>query len=357
MPSRNSSNRRSSSNRGSITQIKREEDLWDALSLSPPSNDSGLDVEFPTPRPRAAGRSSAQHIPRPPNQFICYRSHWWNENKHSAEVVRDHRQVSRLAGIAWKALPDSEKAKFAQQAEIAKQKHADKYPQYHYRPTGRASGSAKSKKRKATVDTDDEDDNDEWVPSSAKRRRVQRERVRSIVPKCESPSAPPTLSLPTPPTLAEDAPTPDLAPDTCSETSEPRVKLEEDAPVALVDAYEDDDGFVLTADIPPLDLYAGSLSSSKKTSVVLACDNPPALQYTVTPQFFKAETSSEARDAFLWCNSGYTNEVHLADELDSDDDAYHVPEFNSDVQFTNPFAIPFDAEFDDMGGFNANGPL
>ncbi|KAJ7071399.1 hypothetical protein C8F01DRAFT_1077524 [Mycena amicta] len=327
--------------RNSITETQGEDEAWEAQST--PSYDSDPDVDPPSPRPSSSSRRkqskrSSQYIPRPPNQFICFRSDWCKKNKDSAAVVRDHRQVSRLAGIEWKRLSAAQRETYAEKAEMAKQKHAEMYPQYHYKPSGRSSSSGKAKKRKAN--NDDSDDSDEWVPSSSKRRKVRRTSSATI--KLPDSPVPPVLSLPTP-AFIEDASTPELSLDSSSESPEPQPVL------FTLSEEEDADDFVLTADIPPLDLYAVAPTKEKSPSII-ACDSahlPPALQYNkVSSQFFKADISTEARDTFLWCN-----EEHIADELDLACEPYlgqDVPEFNSEVQFTNPFSVPFDTEFDEM---------
>ncbi|KAF7306510.1 HMG box domain-containing protein [Mycena indigotica] len=314
------------STRQSISKAEPEEYTWELPS--PPSYDSDLDVG-PSPSARKPNHSST-HIPRPPNQFICFRSDWWAKNKHRPDITRDHRQISRLAGIEWRALPDAERAKYAVKAEIAKQRHAKMFPQYHYKPGGRSSTSSKGKKRKVESD----DDADEWVPSSVKRRKFQ----QATSPPFEASAV---FASPLPSTVEEPS-TPELAADTSSESSEPQSVISAHDTESVHEDASDD--FVLTADIPPLDLYA--TTSVNKNSTIFACDAshvPPALQHNVDSQFFKPEVSTEARDMFLWCN-----QVQFVDEPDFVDDPYFVPDVNSEILFTNPFAMSFTSEFDQL---------
>ncbi|KAF5392553.1 hypothetical protein D9757_002176 [Collybiopsis confluens] len=73
------------------------------------------------------------HIPRPRNPFIIFRSHWRRRNCDPS-VKHNHQTISRLAGQAWKALLEEEKAPFRCQAENIKRQHAIDFPGYQYRP-------------------------------------------------------------------------------------------------------------------------------------------------------------------------------------------------------------------------------
>ncbi|KAH9921395.1 high mobility group box domain-containing protein [Fomitopsis serialis] len=79
-------------------------------------------------------KRDADHIPRPPNAFMLFRSELWAKEKIKSTVERDHRMISRMAGAAWNALPESERVPYRRLAELAKQRHAEAYPDYKYSP-------------------------------------------------------------------------------------------------------------------------------------------------------------------------------------------------------------------------------
>lgn len=74
------------------------------------------------------------HIPRPPNAFMLFRSEFWAKEKTKHTVERDHRMISRVAGKAWNDLSESERVPYRRMAEMAKRQHAELYPDYKYSP-------------------------------------------------------------------------------------------------------------------------------------------------------------------------------------------------------------------------------
>ncbi|KAF7320114.1 HMG box domain-containing protein [Mycena kentingensis (nom. inval.)] len=365
-PQRNS--RRSSKRKASVS-IKLEPDVSEPnLSLAATSDVDVKPSTIALSAPRPKKPSHPGHIPRPPNQFICYRSYWWEQNKKSedpAQIVTDHRLVSKMAAEDWRKLSAEERDPFARLAQIAKQDHAQMYPMYAYKPSGQvlSSGPGASKKgkgaskRRRSTKAEDDDDYDEWVPSSrsSKRRKVRRPRDddgSSVASEHEDLVA----SAPTPPPAllpVEDAPTPELSRDTptSSETSEAHsitFTLEEQGS-DLDGIYElEDDEFVLTSDIPPLDLDEGAAATKKEPrdeaqiGSTAAVSAPASLQFaSVSPQFFKSDVPVEARDSLLW-----TSNLQLGDASYLDNELLDP---NPDIHFTNPFlnADVFHSEFDE----------
>lgn len=86
---------------------------------------------------------SRPHIPRPPNAFMIFRSHFL---KLDAADCLDRRQqnLSRLAGTAWNSLTSDEKAKWHEEAAQALLKHQQEYPNYKFTPAPRGSRRAKN---------------------------------------------------------------------------------------------------------------------------------------------------------------------------------------------------------------------
>ncbi|KAI0666244.1 hypothetical protein C8Q78DRAFT_1083184 [Trametes maxima] len=111
---------------------------------SPPLPTTKL-VPLSSPRSSHSRKKKPGHIPRPPNAFMIFRSELWSKEKIKADVERDHRQISRIAGSLWNALSDEERAPYVALAEEAKQEHHRKYPEYKYSPTYRRDKPGKRK--------------------------------------------------------------------------------------------------------------------------------------------------------------------------------------------------------------------
>ncbi|KAJ7102413.1 hypothetical protein B0H15DRAFT_329691 [Mycena belliarum] len=242
------------------------------------------------------------HIPRPPNSFICFRSDYCAVLDGT---VPNHRVVSKLAGQAWAELDSIERKKYKDIAQEKKRLHAIKYPDYAYAPSARPSG--KSKKRKADDDCDYEDRR-----PHPKRRRSRGGRSLKVVvgggydsdgpispTNCGRKRARPALTE-TPSPLIARSQTPELALNTPSESSDPAPVLR--TPLLLSQASQlvcnydddDDDGFVPTGDIPPLDLYACAPS---KKSLEVAADYSVGLAMQAP---FKTEISKQTCDETMW---------------------------------------------------------
>ncbi|AMD18759.1 HBL143Wp [Eremothecium sinecaudum] len=93
---------------------------------APQAADEGLD------------KQSKQHIPRPRNAFILFRSHqqklltdYW---KQSGQDIPHNCEVSKIISFQWKKLTPEEKKEWHDKAEQEKHEHAKKYPGYKYKP-------------------------------------------------------------------------------------------------------------------------------------------------------------------------------------------------------------------------------
>ncbi|KAJ7139533.1 hypothetical protein C8R44DRAFT_727576 [Mycena epipterygia] len=119
-----------------------------ALSVdSPPSTPPAYVEVAPTRPQKSAGRRGrpANHVPRPRNAFMIFRSEFWAKQKISKNVEVDHRHISRIVGILWNELPDAEKNDFRVKAELEKLEHQRLYPNYRFTPTVRAQKPLKRK--------------------------------------------------------------------------------------------------------------------------------------------------------------------------------------------------------------------
>ena len=70
-------------------------------------------------------RKNRNHIPRPRNPFICYRTVY-----RQAHAKLPQQQLSVNAGLAWKALAPAEKAVYEERAKAEKQLHKVLFPEY-----------------------------------------------------------------------------------------------------------------------------------------------------------------------------------------------------------------------------------
>jgi len=84
------------------------------------------------------GTNTDGHIPRPANSFLLFRSEWLKEsiaNSTQGDGVRqEQRNVSRRAGEAWRSLSEDAKGHYQKQAQLVKEEHSRKYPEYVYKP-------------------------------------------------------------------------------------------------------------------------------------------------------------------------------------------------------------------------------
>ncbi|KAF8414596.1 high mobility group box domain-containing protein, partial [Boletus edulis BED1] len=83
-------------------------------------------------------------IPRPRNAFMLFRSAFAAAQKITANIERDNRHITRIIAHCWNRLSDVEKQIWHDKAAAEKVQHAERYPDYHFTPVGRAK---KPKKR------------------------------------------------------------------------------------------------------------------------------------------------------------------------------------------------------------------
>ncbi|GAA5866690.1 hypothetical protein JCM3774_001959 [Rhodotorula dairenensis] len=106
-------------------------------------------------RKRHGRKMSADHIPRPRNAFILFRSHAITSGLIPRSIgVKDHKNISQIVGGVWRGLSEPERQQWEVLAEEEKRRHLAKYPNYAYRlkqkETPRAPpGQGKKAKAKA----------------------------------------------------------------------------------------------------------------------------------------------------------------------------------------------------------------
>ncbi|KAJ8502605.1 hypothetical protein ONZ45_g11600 [Pleurotus djamor] len=96
----------------------------------------GEAVLFPPPDDCAPSRRSGHskkkpenHIPRPPNAFILFRSSFIKSQHVSTEVETNHSTLSKIIGLTWQNLPNEERQVWHAKAKAALDEHKRKFPQ------------------------------------------------------------------------------------------------------------------------------------------------------------------------------------------------------------------------------------
>lgn len=182
----------------------------------------------------------SEHIPRPRNSFIFFRSHY---NRHSGG--QDQNQVSISAGKAWKKLSPEEKRPFICMAEQEKREYQIKFPGYTYAPKSKAKKEKRKPSQKKSVTALA---NSHYTPCTS-----------SASSTSSTPSECNNISLPVlpnfPPTFLE----PNISSPFTALSSEPCSEITPDVAVAQPGTSENpSSSFVPTSAISPLALPAPS---------------------------------------------------------------------------------------------------
>lgn len=111
----------------------------DPPALVDPAPESMLfppNVDAPAPARRAAHskKKPDDHIPRPPNAFILFRSAFIKGRHVSTDVETNHSTLSKIIGMTWHKLSHQEKEVWHNRAKEALEEHKRKFPEYAFRP-------------------------------------------------------------------------------------------------------------------------------------------------------------------------------------------------------------------------------
>lgn len=98
-------------------------------------------------RPTHGKKRGEDHIPRPPNAFILFRSSFIKNQHVSTEVETNHSTLSKIIGLTWQNMPHDERQIWHAKAKKALEEHRKKWPQYAFRPS-HAKGKGGTEKRK-----------------------------------------------------------------------------------------------------------------------------------------------------------------------------------------------------------------
>lgn len=92
----------------------------------------------------------ANHIPRPPNAFILFRSSFIKAQHIPEKIEGNHSALSKIIGKYWKTLSPEERQVWDVKATIALAEHRKKYPDWRFRTSANALAKVKDgPKRKA----------------------------------------------------------------------------------------------------------------------------------------------------------------------------------------------------------------
>ncbi|KAK4704642.1 hypothetical protein P7C70_g1561, partial [Phenoliferia sp. Uapishka_3] len=144
------------------TPLPFEVDLPSLHVSSPKDNNPNSRGRPPKAKASHARKTSPDHIKRPPNAFIMFRSHCCNPTE-SGEApdapgtptavtlaglgITDHRHISRIASILWKGLEPGDKSYWERRAKERKEEHALQYPGYKYKPVFRNKDEIRRRKK------------------------------------------------------------------------------------------------------------------------------------------------------------------------------------------------------------------
>lgn len=98
-------------------------------------------------RPGHGKKKADDHIPRPPNAFILFRSSFIKSRHVSTEVETNHSTLSKIIGLTWQNMPHEERQFWHSKAKVAQAEHKRKFPDYAFRPSHvKAKGTTEKRK-------------------------------------------------------------------------------------------------------------------------------------------------------------------------------------------------------------------
>ncbi|KAG1749620.1 uncharacterized protein EDB91DRAFT_754160 [Suillus paluster] len=136
---------------GSTASTSRENSTKSCSELPFPSSfpSSAALASMPIPCSRGYSRSKdPDHVPRPRNAFMLFRSAFAAAQKIGTNVEHDNRHITRIIAHCWNRLSESEKQVWRNKAATEKAIHAIKYPNYRFNPVVRAKKPTKRKVRR-----------------------------------------------------------------------------------------------------------------------------------------------------------------------------------------------------------------
>ncbi|KAI4526747.1 hypothetical protein K523DRAFT_230934 [Schizophyllum commune Tattone D] len=106
---------------------------WTQYKFEPYSRDAREYLDARRERSHQRKRS-VNHIPRPPNAFIIFRSSFIKAHKVSKAIENSHANLSKIVAAAWKQLPPAERTYWYSRAADATKEHHLRFPDYQFQP-------------------------------------------------------------------------------------------------------------------------------------------------------------------------------------------------------------------------------
>ncbi|KJA25128.1 hypothetical protein HYPSUDRAFT_65071 [Hypholoma sublateritium FD-334 SS-4] len=116
----------------------------DEFMMFPPSRNS----EISAPRRPHSKKKPENHIPRPPNAFILFRSSFIKNQHVSTAVETNHSTLSTIIGLTWSSMPEEQRQVWHRKAKEALAEHKRKFPKYIFRPVQAKAAAAAAEQRK-----------------------------------------------------------------------------------------------------------------------------------------------------------------------------------------------------------------
>lgn len=80
---------------------------------------------------------SGDHIPRPPNAFLLFRSDFIDKGIIPSYIESKQQNVSRIAAEVWRQMSKDELQVWKDKAQLTKEKHRLEHPDFKFKPTRR----------------------------------------------------------------------------------------------------------------------------------------------------------------------------------------------------------------------------
>ena len=108
---------------------------------------------MPIPPSRGTSRNkSPDHVPRPRNAFMLFRSAFAAAQKISTNIEHDNRHITRIIAHCWNHLSEADKQVWRDKAAAEKAQHTAKHPNYRFSPVGRATKPVKRNVRRNGIE-------------------------------------------------------------------------------------------------------------------------------------------------------------------------------------------------------------
>ncbi|KAL4079692.1 hypothetical protein J3A83DRAFT_4211757 [Scleroderma citrinum] len=138
-----------------VTPVTFNDPPQPADTTSEPSLFPSSTTECSPRRPTHSRKRGEDHIPRPPNAFILFRSSFIKSQHVSSEVETNHSTLSKIIGLTWQNMPHDERQIWHAKAKKALEEHRKKWPQYAFRPSHSKSKGTSEKRKVREVEPKD----------------------------------------------------------------------------------------------------------------------------------------------------------------------------------------------------------